>query len=513
VSFVNAELARTWSDVGVKPAEPATDEQWCERLFVNVLGRRPKADEELKPFVADSSSDKRQRLVERLLSDTGYVQEYARHWSAVWSTMLLGRASAAANRQGLQQYLERSLAENKPFTQIVRELLTATGSAIAEAEDYNPALHFLADGLDRDATVATSRVARVFLGHHLHCAQCHNHPSQNWSQEDFWALNSFFRQMRAERTPEGIRLTNVDFLGQGRGSRDGEVFYETPTGLLKTAFPRFIDGTKIAASGELAKVDRRGELARLVAQSDGLPKSLVNRVWSEFFGYGFARSVDDIGSPSSPAHGQLLDRLAREFEAHDYDLRSLIRWVVLSDPFARSTDSPELASKDIPEVGDTPLFSRYYRRPAHAGAVYNALTNAARIRGTVANNADAQKARVDWLAQLNRSKGTPSKDAGKLLSGLAPSPIIKSGNAPQIPLASRQEGLPQSISASEMKFEEKVKHLFLMALARQPNRRELEATATILAAAKGDDKAKEAAALEDIWWAIVNSNEFVLDRQ
>ena len=98
--------------------------------------------------------------------------------------------------------------------------------------------------------------------------------------------------------------------GSGRRLPDGDVFYETPDGLMKTALPRFIDGTEIPASGELAEVDRRRELARLVVQSDDLPRALVNRLWAQIFGYGFTRPVDDLGPNASPSQPRCFDRLA-----------------------------------------------------------------------------------------------------------------------------------------------------------------------------------------------------------
>lgn len=510
ISFVNSEIARSWTEAGVKPAPPEKDETWCRRLFVRVLGRIPEV-EELNRFLNDRLPGRRQKLVERLLNDERYVAEYARHWSIVWANVFIGRtgggSGSLASRGGLEQYLRGALAHNKPYDQMVRELLTATGSTNSADADFNPAVNFLLDGLDKDLALATSRVSRVFLGQQLQCAQCHNHPTQDWSQDHFWALNSFFRQMKAERQGEAAKLVNADFPGQGRGSRGGEVFYETPTGLLKTAFPRFIDGTKIPASGELAQVDRRNELARLVAQSDHLPKALVNRVWSHFFGYGFTRPVDDLGPNTSPSHPQVLGRLAQEFAAHHYDLKSVIRWTVLSEPFARSSRA-DMASKDAPEEGQVALFSRYYSRQMAAEEVYNSLVQAAQIRKTAANETEIAKARVDWLSQFQRNMGTDdAQEETHFSGGVRQSLIMMNGDLTRLAVNSQQGGLLKTVAASDMPFDRKVEHLFLSALSRQPTRREQQVAVTILNGSKGDGSA----ALEDILWALLNSNEFILD--
>ena len=511
ISFVNAELAQAWVENGVKPAEPATDSEWCRRLFVRVLGRIPTV-EELQSFVKDKAADKREKLVDRLLTDENYVEEYARHWSLVWSNVLIGRTGgrgeSLADRDGLEQYLRTSLAKNKSYDQLVQELLTATGSAKPGTEGYNGAVNFLLDGASEDATLASARVARVFLGQQLQCAQCHTHPTQEWSQEHFWAFNSFFRQMRAERSADGARLVNVDFPGQGKGSTDGEVFYETPTGLLKTAFPRFIDGTELPHSGDLAQVDRRAELARLIVASEQFPRALVNRMWSHFFGYGFTTPVDDMGPNASPSQPEILDRMAREFAARGYDLKSVIRWVALSDPFARSSKLGSLASKDMPEAGEVALFSRYYSRQMQAEEVYNSLVQAAQIRKTSANEAEVEKARVDWLGQFSRNMATDDAMEETHFSGdLRQSLIMMNGDLMKQAVSSQHAGLLQKVQASEMKFDKKVEHLFLSALSREPIRREQQAAATILANGGGN----EATALEDIWWALLNSNEFILD--
>jgi hypothetical protein len=512
ISFVNSSLSHAWTASGVTPSPAATDAEWCRRLFVRVLGRIPRVEDELRPFVADRSPNKRQRLVERLLTDENYVEQYARHWASVLSNLLIGRTGGRgdplASREGLEQYLRQSLARNKPYDQLVRELLTATGSAQPGSDGYNGAVNFLLAGLNQDATLATARVSRVFLGHQLQCAQCHNHPSQDWSQQQFWALNSFFRQMHVEKAGNAVKLVNVDFGGQGKGSTDGEVYYETPTGLLKTAFPAFIDGTSVPPSGQLAQVDRRSELARLVVGSDQLPRALVNRMWSHFFGYGFTRPVDDMGSAGSASHPELLDRLATEFAARHYDLKSVIRWIALSDAFGRSSKVPSLRSKDMPEAGEVALFSRYYTRQFGAEEAYNSLVQVAQIRKTAANEAEVERARVDWLAQFNRPMGTDDADEESHFSGgIGQSLIMMNGDLMRRAASSQHEGLLRSVATSKLKFDEKVAHLFQSALSREPARRELDAARAILRNSAGN----EAVALEDIWWALLNSNEFILD--
>jgi hypothetical protein len=220
-----------------------------------------------------------------------------------------------------------------------------------------------------------------------------------------------------------------------------------------------------------------------------------------------------MGPAGSGSHPELLDRLAVEFKAHDYDLKGVIRWVALSDAFGRSSKiaSPRgasLTSKDLPEAGEVALFSRYYTRQFGAEEAYNSLVQAARIRKTASNIADVEQARVDWLAQFNRPMGTDDADEESHFSGgIGQSLIMMNGDLMRHAASSEHAGLLAGVTASKLKFEDKVGHLFLSALSRDPSRREIDAARMILANSGG----QEAIALEDIWWALLNSNEFILD--
>jgi hypothetical protein len=504
ISFVNAELARSWTSAGVKASPAISDDEWCARVFQRTLGRGPTAAE-LRQFQGDEASSRRDLLLDRVLSDQ-YHNLYARHWAKVLASELLGstvtRPDSLASREDLEKYLTVSLRTNKPFTRIVNELLTAKGAA-QPGPGHDPAVNFLLDGWEPTGLIATSRVARVFLGQRLECAQCHDHPTEGWTQEQYWSFNAFFRQMRAEKTETVTRLTNVTFPGQGRSSRDGEVFYETPDGLAKTAFPKFLDGTQIATSGQLSEVDRRRELARLITQSDYLPRAIVNHVWAHYFDYGLLPSLHDLDTAKSSVHAELLDRLANEFAASEFDLKGLIRWTIMSDAFVRSSKLTDLVTSDMPEAGDPPLFSRYYSRPVTGAEVLTSLAQAQRIRRTSGTTAERDKARIDWLAQYNRSS---AKDSAK--AAAKSSAILAETSTIRVTAGLQSSGIVTKIVAHSMTYDQKVEHLFLAAIGRRPTPRETRTAATVLTTG-GDN---HATALEDIWWSLLNSHECILDR-
>jgi hypothetical protein len=512
-SFVSAELHRAWTENSVNPAPLASDGEWCRRVYIRLLGRIPTGEEALA-FLNDPAKDKRPKLVDKLLTDDKYVEEYAQYWAGVWANVLIGRTTGTqddspVDRAAFEQYLRHSLAENKPYGKLVYELLTATGTAKPGADDSNGAVNFLLAGLNENATLVTARTCRVFLGQSLQCAQCHQHPSQDWSQQQYWSLNAFFRQAKVEQTAAGPRVVNVDFHDLKGVTKEGEVYYQQPSGQMKVALPQFIDGKAVEPSGLLSEVNRREELARLIVRSDNLPRALVNRLWSHFFGFGFTKPVDDMGKSETAVHPEILERLSKEFIARNFDLKAAIRWIVLSDPFGRSSVVPVGSLADSPQAGTDPLFSHYYTRQMQVEEVYNSLLAAASLRNKSGDNSDLlAQARVDWLQQFNRNMGTDDAMEESHFNGSVRQSLeMMNGDLIRQTAGGGKDGFLPGLIRSDMPLNEKVEHLFLASLSRKPTGRELTAIAKILANAKD----KPAAALEDIWWALLNSNEFILD--
>jgi hypothetical protein len=348
----------------------------------------------------------------------------------------------------------------------------------------------------------------VFLGQQLQCAQCHHHPTNEWGQQNYWAMNAFFRQARVQQVAGVTHLTDEDFVDRKTVTTEGEVYYELPNGTIRATGPMFVDGTKIEPSGKLDDVNRRQELARLVINSPQLSTALVNRLWSHNFGYGFTRPVDDIGPQNQPTHPELLAKLSEQFAAHNYDVRKVMKWLVLSDAFGRSSRITGNNLKDAPDAGSVPLFSHYYTRQLQAEEVYNSLLIAADLRKKAPNPKELETARVDWLAQFNRPMGTDDSEEESHFNGsVRQSLIMMNGDLMRRAVNSGDGSFLKSLQQSNLKFEEKVEHLFLAALSRQPSKRELDAVRQIVA----QNANNPAAVLEDIWWSLLNSNEFILD--
>ena len=203
VSQIDAQLKHGWNESHISISAPATDREFCRRVFLDVLGRIPTLDE-LSQYTRDRPADRKRRLIERLLYAQAYTNDYAVHWSTIWTNLLIGRGTErdgnnSVDRAGLETYLRESFAHNKPYDRLVHELVSATGTNQPGAPDFNGAVNFLSGKLADGAAQATAQTAKLFLGLQVQCTQCHNHPFNEWKQNQFWQLNSFFRQTAALR--------------------------------------------------------------------------------------------------------------------------------------------------------------------------------------------------------------------------------------------------------------------------------------------------------------------------
>jgi hypothetical protein len=515
IAFINARLRTAWQEDQVQPAPMASDSEWVRRVYLDVLGRIPTI-EEAQRFTADKDSDKRTALVNELLGDD-YVEEYGNHWATVWTNLLIGRSGgedrqSLVDREGMQHYLRQSFYRDKPYDKLVLELITATGSHKPGEEDYNGAVNFLLDYLQEKAVTATARTTQIFLGRRLQCAQCHNHPFNNWKQHQFWEMNAFFRQAQPLRSYDGRDLVNVrlddgDFAGEGGDPREADIYYELRNGLLKVAYPRFINAEAISPSGYVDEVNRRRELGQLVVESPFLSEAVVNRVWGHFFLYGFTKPVDDMGPHNPPSHPDLLKRLSLEFTAGGHDLKRLVRWITLSEAYSLSSQISEANQADDPEAGKSPMFTHFYMRQMTAEQLYESLLIATEAHQTAGDAATRQRMRDQWLQQFVVAFGTDEGDETTTFNGTIPQVLMMmNGDLVKNATSTKKGSFLYQVATSDKKDREKIDYLYRAALGRPVTRPEA-AIAQKLWVARGGDTG---AALQDVWWALLNSNEFIL---
>ena len=465
VGQINSAIRSQWTANKLSVPSFISNQDWQRRVFQVVLGREP-TEEESKKFAATPAKmvlQSRSELLVALTSSDGYVEQFAHRWSEILTDVYLSRdlldGGTAANRVGMLHYFRRALLDRRPFDRVATELLTATGSGIPGDAAYNGAANFLLARTGGRLEHATADTARMFLGRNVGCQQCHADPrDERRSQQEFWELNTFFRQLVAARTADSpaTKLSDADFLGEDqKDGRNAIVFYELPDGVLKGAFPAFPGQLDLPKSGMVAEVNRRELLAKCVAESREFRQATANRLWSAVMGQGLV-PADDLQA-GAPEYRELLNGLADQFAAHQFDPRRVITWAALSEPFS-APESDLLA---------TAHFQRFQGQ--HQGqrvAVQESLLAASKSFGQLNTNA-ATTAKVD----------TKPKNIGKngkvVLEPPTPSRSLISDGA--TPTARAPDPLVLRILADQkLSAKQKADHLFQFVLHRQPRQREME---------------------------------------
>lgn len=528
---INEELAKFWAANNVTPSRRATDHEFVRRVYLDILGRIPAAWE-VREYINDYSGNKRAKLVNKLLTDKRYTTEYEEHWADVWTTLLLTRSGNRIYHEQLHTYLALEFSKNRPWDQMVRTLLTATGENNENGE-VNFILAHLGDAqrnMDEegqfDAVPITSRATRLFLGIQIQCTQCHDHPfNSEWKQSHFWGVNAFFRQVQRDGNPimrnnqqqnMAAKLTLKENAAYNRG---GIVYYEKRVGVVEAVTPKFLDGKTLAAD---YKGSRREALANYVLEHEMFPKAFVNRMWGHFFGRGLTQNaaVDDFGEHNQTMHPELLTKLADEFKNYKYDVRQLISWICNSEAYNLSAVANPTNNQPEHEV----YFSRMLLKNMTPEQLYESLkvaldqpmprkkdkekpvVNQTGATPTTVTTGRRRQAREDWLAKLTRNFGDDEGNEITFNGTVVQALLMMNGPELQREL-SRTNNNTVANAMRKRGHKAILDELTLVALGRPSKPNELTAVNT--AAKSGFGTPQQF--WEDVLWALLNTNEFVLN--
>jgi len=500
VAEINRLLRERWEVAEVRPSDRADDAEFVRRVTLDLIGRIPSL-EEVQDFLADRNPRKREYLVEQLLDGT----EFPRNWTTVWTNILIGRRSdERVNRVAFQKFLRTSFAANRPWNQIVYDLVAAEGNNLE-----NGATNFLIAHLNNDALPATAVTARVFLGEQLQCNQCHNNPFNKSQQSDFWQMHSFFSQTvcvpRVARDPETgqARYSYTELVTDTAG---GPIFYETQNGVMRVAYPQFGEES-VDPSPE---TNRRAMLGRLMTAGDRpqLAAAHVNRLWFHFFGQGFTPSPDDMGAHTPASHPELLDLLARQFIQSGYDTRQLIRWICASEAYQLTSRFGAHNTADDPVEGQTPLFSRMYVKPMSPEQVYDSFVIATRAHESGAVDWEqAETQRQRWLTQFVVDYKTDENEEAISLDGnLVQALTLMNGKLAEKALDTSRGTYLSEIIRRRAPETDKIRELCLATLSRYPTASELAGMRRLIR--QDPSTTSQADGYQDLMWALLNSHEF-----
>jgi hypothetical protein len=502
VRYINGQLRQIWDENKVSPSQKADDAEWLRRVFLDVLGHIPPADE-VEKFLADEDPAKRSNVIERLLDDPAYV----RNWTTIWTNLSIGRQTPRrVSRAGMRKFYREAFGKNRPWNEVVHDIVSAEGHF-----ERNGAVNFLLAQMTTpdNAVQATAKTMRLFMGIQVQCTQCHDHPFNDWKQNQFWEFNSFFRQTRKftprKYDPQSGRRVD-DYTELVSKVFSGPVFFENRKGLVKVAYPKFFE-TKVDDGSE---TDRRKQLATLMLEGERpwIATAMVNRMWGHFFGYGFTKPVDDMGPHNPPAHPELLDRLTDEFVQSGYDLKQLIRWICNSEAYHLTSRFGENNAIDNPANGQTPLFSHLYLKSMEAEQLYDSLLIATSAHQSGRSRwKQSQDQRGRWLRQFVIAFGTDENDESTTFNGTIPQALMMM-NGPLIEnaVSAKKGSFLYRVLSAKGSDAKKIRQLYLSTLSRRPSRRELNVANKLIRAHQ-----YKLAGYQDLFWALLNSNEFMFN--
>ncbi|MFQ3594406.1 MAG: DUF1549 domain-containing protein, partial [Gemmataceae bacterium] len=345
-NFIDEHVLAKLARLNIPPSPDCTDEEFLRRVFLDMAGILPTPAER-EAFLTSRDSNKREKLVDSLLKRPEFVD----YWAYKWSDLLLitTRRLPQPAVWSFYQFVRQSVADNKPWDRFARDILTATGST-----QKNGAANYFV--LHKDVTVLTESTAVTFMGMSITCARCHNHPLERWTQDQYWQLANLFSRVGLKNGERGEVLVQSQLAGEAYHPRLGIPMPPTP-----------LDGQPLPLDSE---IDRRVYLADWLTAKDNpyFARALVNRVWRNFLGRGLVEAEDDLRETNPATNEALLAALSRDFVQQGYDVQRLIRTIVLSATYQRS-------SKPLPgNETDDRFYSRYLPRRLSAEVILDAYS-------------------------------------------------------------------------------------------------------------------------------------------
>ncbi|MEC8802006.1 MAG: DUF1549 and DUF1553 domain-containing protein, partial [Planctomycetota bacterium] len=470
----------------INPSDLCTDEEFLRRVSIDICGVLP-TEEEYYAFMSDDDPNKRVKLVDALLDR----KEFVEMWVMKWSELLQIKSSNQVSYKSMLLYynwLQTRVADNVPIDQMVRELISSKGGTFA-----NAATNYFQS--ETDTLKVAENIAQVFMGMRIQCAQCHNHPFDRWTMDDYYSFAAFFSQIGRKRG-EDPRETIVFNSGSG------EVRHLVGNRVMT---PKFLGGDVPDLKGK----DRREVLAGWLASAENpfFATNLSNVVWAHFFGRGIINDVDDVRVSNPAVNEELLQALAGKFTEYEYDFKRLVRDICTSRMYQLST-----ATNDS-NASDTTNFSHASLRRVRAEVLLDMITQVTTTKnkftglplGARAVQIADGNTSTYFLTTFGRaSRETVCSCEVKMEPNLSQALHLLNGDTVQSKV--EQGGLVKALLAEGKSVPDIVKSLYVRVLTREPTEKEISQLVELVASEADQDKA-----LRDAFWALLNSREFVFN--
>lgn len=499
--FVDDLVFAKLKTIGMPPSEIADDGTFIRRVTLDITGRLPTAAE-MKDFMASKDAAKRSVLIDRLLDSPEYAEYFANKWSA----LLRNQRTQPVYARGsylFYSWIRDSIADNKPYDQFVREVVAASGDL-----DQNPPVAWYRQV--KEMKQQMEDVAQLFLGTRMQCAQCHHHPFEKWSQQDYYGFAAFFSNV--SRKPSTFAGEEMIFNKRG-------VAQATNIRTKEAVTPTSLGGPTLKLKPEQ---DPRRALAEWMSQKDNafFAHTLVNRYWKHFFNRGLVEPEDDMRETNPPVNPELLSALAADFVKSGYDLKQLIRTITNSTTYQLSAVPNTYNAKDRQN------FSRYYPKRLNAEVLYDSVNTLLDVQTNFAGQAPGTRAvslpdnsynqSTYFLSVFGRPDSSSACECERTQeASLAQSLHLLNAAEIQTQL-SRGNGRADTLTKDSRPDDDKISDLYHIALSRDPNAAEIKFARTHLdkktAGKTGDEAFKgKKEAYEDILWALLNTKEFLFN--
>lgn len=506
VNFIDELVTAQLQRLNLPPSPPASDAEFLRRVYLDTIGRLPNLDE-TRAFLTDPSENKRGRLIDQLLERPEFVD----YWSYKWSDMFLVNGTRLRPNavKAFYQWIHDNVEQNTPWDQFARELVTATGSST-----QNGATNFYA--LHQDPEAMTENLCQAFMGLSIGCAKCHNHPLEKWTNDQYYAMANLFARVRAK--------------GWGGDSRNGDgerTLYVVDEGDLiqplrgRPQPPTPLDGSPLEFDDPR---DRREVLADWLTSPENpyFARAITNRVWANFFGVGLIESVDDLRVSNPASNDALLEASAQYLIAHDYNLKTLMREILISSTYQRS-------SQNIPgNEADQRHYSRYFPKRLMAEVLLDAISDVTAVPTafTQIEFPGADFAGTDFYPAGTRALqlydsavqsyflkafGRNTRDITcECERSNEPSMVqvlhLANGTTINDKLAAENSRVAQWINEGKSD-EEILENAFLLCLSRFPTDEERASLLPMLAEGEDDRRIR----VEDLFWSLMTTREFLFN--
>jgi hypothetical protein len=502
-NFIDEHVFANLKAIGVPPSPMSDDTTFLRRVSLDIAARLPTA-EEATIFLSSTDPQKRQLVVDDLLRSTDYADYFANKWTALLKNRR-DDASDLTSNFAFHAWIRDSLLANKPYDQFVRELLAATGTVIG-----NPPVAWYKRV--KEPKQQLEDVAQLFLGVRMQCAQCHHHPFERWSQDDYYGLAAFFTQVG--RKPSPTRGEDLIFHKRGIAVATN---IKTGAALKPSAL-----GDTVAAIAP--DEDPRLRLADWMSSPENpfFAKALVNRYWKHFFRRGLIEPEDDIRDTNPPTNPELLAALEQQFIRSGFDLRDLVKTITTSSAYQLSAVPNEF------NVADLQNYSRYYPRRLQAEVLLDAVDDLTGAQTDFANLPTGTRAiglpdnsynnSSPFLKVFGRPENESVCECERVQSSSLSQSLFLMNAADIKGKLAVANGRAEQLAKSDKPVEEKLRDLYLVAFSREPRADEVRVAVEFLNEARLDADGKpvdaQKAALEnyqDLIWALMNSKEFLFN--